>query len=49
MKKISAITLVTLVLFTVFASAAFAAENEMNVTENQNGTINDIVIGNATA
>jgi hypothetical protein len=48
MKKYSAVALATLMLLTVFASAAIAADNDVNVTENQNGTTNDIVIGNAT-
>lgn len=48
MKKYSAVALATLMLLTVFASAAIGADNDMNVTENQNGTTNDIVIGNAT-
>jgi hypothetical protein len=48
MKKYSAVALATLMLLTVFASAAIAADNDMNVIENQNGTTNDIVIGNAT-
>jgi hypothetical protein len=48
MKRYSAVALATLMLLTVFASAAIGADNDTNVTENQNGTTNDIVIGNAT-